>query len=135
VIGEFLVLLSDLTLGMPAAAVLLHAVTAAVLALGLSGLSVGLGACLPNFRETDPSRIVSGFGGTMNLLVSLVFLLAELGVMAGPWHLQAGWAAMGEAEPSAWPVLLGAAVGLGLGAAAVVVPLRMGVRALREMEF
>ena len=75
---------------------LLHVLTTAVLALGLSGLSVGLGACLPNFRETDPSRIVSGFGGTMNLLVSLVFLLVVLALMAGPWHLQA--AAAGEGE-------------------------------------
>ena len=89
--GEFLVLLSDLTLSMAWPAVVLHVLTAAVLALGLSGLSVGLGACLPNFRETDPSRIVSGFGGTMNLLLSLVFLLAVLVLMAGPWHLQAGW--------------------------------------------
>ena len=134
VIGEFLVVLSDVTLGMPAAAVLLHALTAAVLALGLSGLSVGMGACLPNFRETDPSRIVSGFGGTMNLLVSLVFLLAELALMAGPWHFLFGWAVPGE-EPSMWIVLSAAAFGAGLGTVAVVVPLRMGVRALREMEF
>ena len=135
-IGEFLVLLSDLTLGMAWPAVVLHVLTVAVLALGLSGLSVGLGACLPNFRETDPSRIVSGFGGTMNLLVSLVFLLAVLVLMAGPWHLLAGWAAAGGgAEPSPWAVLPGVAAGLAVGAAAVFVPLRMGIRALREMEF
>ena len=134
--GEFLVLLSDLTLGMAWPAVVLHVLTVAVLALGLSGLSVGLGACLPNFRETDPSRIVSGFGGTMNLLVSLVFLLTVLVVMAGPWHLLAGWAAAGEgAEPSPWVVLTGVAAGLAVGTAAVFVPLRMGIRALREMEF
>ena len=132
--GEFLVLLSDLTLVMPWPAVLLHAATTAVLALGLSGLSVGLGACLPNFRETDPSRIVSGFGGTMNLLVSLVFLLAVLGLMAGPWHALAAWQAEGDG-PSPWLVLPGVAAGLAVGAAAVFVPLRMGIRALREMEF
>jgi ABC-2 type transport system permease protein len=116
--------------------VLLHVLTVAVLAFGLSGLGVGMGACLPNFRETDPSRIVSGFGGTMNLLVSLVFLLAELALMAGPWHLQAGWAASGDIpEPALWTLLPGAAAGVAVGAAAVFVPLRMGVRALREMEF
>ena len=58
-------------------------------------------------------------------------------LMAGPWHLQAGWAAAaGEGEgPSPWAVLPGVAAGLAVGAAAVVVPLRMGIRALREMEF
>ena len=57
--GEFLVLLSDLMLGMPWPVVVLHVLTVAVLAVGLSGLSVGLGACMPNFRETDPSQIAS----------------------------------------------------------------------------
>ena len=132
-IGEFLVLLSDLMLGMPWTAVVLHLLTVAVLALGLSGLSVGMGAWLPNFRETDPSKIVSGFGGTMNLLVSLLFLLTVLVVMAGPWHAQAAWAEGGE--PALWTVLPGAAAGLAVGAAAVFLPLRTGVRALRRMEF
>ena len=135
VIGEFLVLLSDLMLAMPVTAVVLHLLTVAVLALGLSGLAVGLGAWLPNFRETDPSKIVSGFGGTMNLLVSLVFLLAVLATMAGPWHAQMAWQAAEGAEPATWTLLPGAAVGLVVGAAAVFLPLRAGVRALRRMEF
>jgi ABC-2 type transport system permease protein len=132
IIGEFLVLLSDLTLGMTWPAVVLHVLTTAVLAFGLSGLSVGLGACLPNFRETDPSRIVSGFGGTMNLLVSLLFLLVVLALMAGPWHALTAWGAEGQAL---WTVFVGQAAGAAVGAAAVILPLRMGVRALREMEF
>ena len=133
VIGEFLVVLSDLTLGMAWPAVVLHALTVAMLALGLSGLSVGLGACLPNFRETDPSRIVSGFGGTMNLLVSLLYLLAVLALMAGPWHALAAW---GEEDgPAAWVIAAGLIAGAAVGAAAVVLPLQMGVRALRDMEF
>src|SRR5205823_11588947 len=61
VIAEALVLVSDLMLEMPPAAVALHVLAVAVLAAGLSGLSVGLGACMPNFRETDPSKIAVGF--------------------------------------------------------------------------
>ena len=133
-IGEFLVLLSDMTLEMPWPAVLLHVLTVIVLALGLSGLSVGMGACLPSFRETDPSRIVSGFGGTMNLLAGLLFLLAVLTLTAGPWHLLAA-SRLEDDGTAAWAVLIGAAMGVALGAAAVVVPLRMGIRALRRMEF
>ncbi len=132
-IGEFLVLLSDLTLGMGWPVVVLHVLTTAVLAFGLSGLSVGLGACLPNFRETDPSRIVSGFGGTMNLLVSLLYMLVVLALMAAPLHALAAFG--DEGEPGMWIVAAGLIWGVAVGAAAVVVPLRMGVRALREMEF
>src|SRR5204863_6019923 len=85
-IAEVLVLISDFMLGMPAVCVALHVLTVAVLAAGLSGLSVGLGACMPNFRETDPSKIAAGFGGTLNLVIGLLFLLVVLGLMAGPWH-------------------------------------------------
>src|SRR5262249_49029862 len=88
-IAEALALVSDVMLGMPWTAVLVHSLTVLVLAAGLSGLSVGLGACMPNFRETDPSKIAVGFGGTLNLVVGLTYLLAVLLLMAGPWHLEA----------------------------------------------
>src|SRR5262249_27871648 len=74
-LAEAPLLLSDLMLEMPPDVVVLHALTVAVLAVGLSGLSVGLGAVLPNFREGDPSKIAVGFGGTVNLIVGLGFLL------------------------------------------------------------
>jgi ABC-2 type transport system permease protein len=132
-----LVLLSDLMLAMPAAAVVLHALTAVVLATGLAGLSVGLGACMPNFRETDPSKIAVGFGGTLNLVAGLLFLLLILSLMTGPWHIITGLLPLGEEPPALlWPVTgTGVALGLVLGAAAVAIPLRAGIRALRRMEF
>src|SRR5437660_5210361 len=76
-------------LGMPAVVVAMHAVTVAIVAFGLSGLSVGLGAWMPNFRESDPSKIAVGFGGTLNLVVSLFFLILVIGLMAAPLHLKA----------------------------------------------
>ncbi len=136
-IAESLMLISDLMLEMPWDAIVLHLLTVAVLAAGLSGLSVGLGACMPNFRETDPSKIAVGFGGTLNLVAGLLFLLVVLGLMAGPWH---GFRAMHKPEDGAPPlmlpmVLLGAAAGLVVGAAGVLLPLRAGAEALRKMEF
>jgi ABC-2 type transport system permease protein len=136
-ISESLVILSDLMLEMPPDAVLLHALTVAVLAAGLSGLAVGLGACMPNFRETDPSKIAVGFGGTLNLVAGLLFLLATLALMAVPWHLQRALAGAPEhSSPLFWLlVTFGAAAGTVVGALAVLLPLRAGIRALRRMEF
>jgi ABC-2 type transport system permease protein len=134
-VGEGLVMLSDVMLGMPWLAVGLHALAVAVLAAGLCGLSVGLGACLPNFRETDPSKIAASFGGTVNLLASLLFLLVVLVTMALPWHVQMAVPSEDRGAPVLWLVALGVAAGVAAGAAAVVVPLRMGVAALRKMEF
>jgi ABC-2 type transport system permease protein len=136
VIAESLVVVSDLMLGMPALIVVLHVLTVAVLAVGLSGLSVGLGACMPNFRETDPSKIAAGFGGTLNLVVGLAYLLLVTALMAGPWHIFAAATEGAVTSPLALRgVALGVALGLAAGAAAVLIPLHHGARQLRQMEF
>jgi ABC-2 type transport system permease protein len=132
-----LMLLSDLMLEMPADAVALHAATVVTLAAGLSGLSVGLGACMPNFRETDPSKIAVGFGGTLNLVAGLLYLLLVVVLMAAPWHLLMAPPGSDVDRP-VWLWLVagpGMVLGLAVGAAAVVLPLRAGIRSLERMEF
>jgi ABC-2 type transport system permease protein len=119
---------------LPWPGLVLHAAVVAVLALGLSALNVGLGAYLPTFRETDPSKIVVGFGGTVNMVVGLGFLIAVIGLMAVPFHAAQLASRAAGVPVSPW-VFAGVPVALALGAAAVVLPLRAGARALREMEF
>jgi ABC-2 type transport system permease protein len=136
VIAEGLILTSDALLGLPWEGIALHAAVVAVIAVGLSALNVGLGAYLPTFKETDPSKIVVGFGGTVNMVTGLGFLVAVIGVMAVPFHtaqLTRG-AAGGTGSISPW-VFAGIPVGLLLGVLAVVLPLRAGARSLRKMEF
>ncbi|MFL5341493.1 MAG: putative ABC transporter permease subunit [Gemmataceae bacterium] len=135
-LAEALVMTGDLMLGVGTVAVLLHVLTVAVLALGLSGLSVGLGATMPNFRETDPSKIAVGFGGTLNLIAGLLFLILVIGTMAAPFHVLKILNGGGHlsAQQLAF-VAVGVAVGIGVGVFAVVVPLRLGIRTLRNMEF
>ena len=134
-IAEFLVLVSDLMLLMPVEVVLLHMLTVAVLAAGLSGLSVGLGACMPNFRETDPSKIAVGFGGTLNLVAGLLYLLLILGLMAAPWHARYMLQEADAGTLIGTMTIVGLVLGLAVGAACIVLPLRAGIQALRAMEF
>jgi ABC-2 type transport system permease protein len=119
---------------MPLHVLVAHALAVAVLALGLSGLSVGLGACLPNFRETDPSKIAVGFGGTLNLVAGLLFLIVVIGVMAAPFHIVLANAENERAAFTWWP-WLGSVAGLFAGALTILLPLRAGARNLRSMEF
>jgi ABC-2 type transport system permease protein len=134
-VGCALVTVSDLLLGLPWA-LALHLPAVVVLAVGLSGLSVGLGACVPNFRETDPSKIAVGFGGTLNLIAGLLYLVLVIALTAGPFHLIAGLNPEGGVPARAWPwVAGGLAAWLAVGAAATVLPLRAGARVLRRMEF
>jgi ABC-2 type transport system permease protein len=136
VFGAGMVLLSDAVLGMPAAGMLLHLVAVCALVLGLSGLSVGLSAWMPNFRETDPSKIVVGFGGTINMVVSLLFLVLIVGVMALPYHFMVtaeSFVQTGRGFPL-W-LFAGLGVGVVLTGLAVWLPMRLGIRTLRHMEF
>lgn len=136
VVAETLILISDVLLTLPLEGLLLHAVVVAIIAVGLSALNVGLGAYLPTFRETDPSKIVVGFGGTVNMVTGLGFIVVIIGVMVVPLHAVqlAHKASGGTVSINPW-VYAGIPVGLVVGMLAVVLPLRAGARSLRSMEF
>jgi ABC-2 type transport system permease protein len=55
--------------------------------LTMNGLAVGLGALYPNFREDNPSKIVSGFGGTFCLVLSFLYILLSVLLLGygAPW--------------------------------------------------
>ncbi len=139
---ELLVVLGDLMLRLSPMMIGLHMGMVLILCLGLSGISVGLGARLPNLREDDPSRIASGFGGTLNLLVSLGFIFAIVMAVALPcffyFRVQdeslAGGFVLNEEQFRLW---LGIAIlaNLAVGALGTILPLRMGIKAFRRMEF
>lgn len=131
--------------------VVLDLVTILVLCFGVSGISVGLGARLPETRETDPSKIAAGFGGTLNLVATLIFIVTVIGLVALPCHLYSVTLAVqqGTDELDLGPLagggisverfrwMLAASLGLSilLGAAATYIPMKIGSRAFREMEF
>jgi len=138
---ESLVLMSDLMLRITPLIVVLHLGMVAILCLGLSGISVGLGARLPNLRESDPSKIAAGFGGTLNLLVSLLFIFSIITALALPCHLY--FAGQEHEEAARWALSqsgfrfwLTVAIGVSLvvGALGTIVPLRIGIKAFQEME-
>ncbi len=140
---EFLIILSDIMLEVGPTMILVHAATVAILCFGLSGISVGLGARLPNLREEDPSKIASGFGGTLNLLVSLVFIILVVTALAMPsqllfYRIEINDAPFFQAvkidQVRGW-LMLSVAVSLILGAIATIVPLRMGMRAFQRMDY
>jgi ABC-2 type transport system permease protein len=53
----------------------------------LNSLAVGLGALFPNFKEDHPGKIVNGFGGTLCLVLSFVYILLSVVLLAAgsPW--------------------------------------------------
>ncbi|MGD9648401.1 MAG: hypothetical protein AB7U73_22005, partial [Pirellulales bacterium] len=136
-----LVVLSDLMLRVVPEVFFVHLLACVLLCLGLSGLAVGMGAKMPNLREESPSKIAAGFGGTLNLVVSTIYIAAIVILTALPSHFYLG---AREADPRGllfdfdrlrlW-MFVGAAASVLIGVLATVVPLRMGFRAFDELEF
>jgi ABC-2 type transport system permease protein len=79
-----LVIASALTLNLPWPRVLFFAGTIAMMSAALCGLAAGLGALFPNFKEDNPSKIVSGFGGTLCLVISFVYNTLVVALLATP---------------------------------------------------
>jgi len=100
----------------------------AVMAFTLNGLAVGLGALYPNFKEDNPSKIVSGFGGTFCLVVSFLYIVASVVLLA----LGSPWTRFGEPG--------GSGVWLSWGAFALLsglvggLPLRLSLRRVAQFE-
>lgn len=134
VLAGGIILMSDIMLGMAPIICLAHFATVVMLACGLSGLSVGISACLPNFRETDPAKIVLGFGGTVNMLIGLAFLVVTIAIACGPLHLGL-MAGGGNLEAMSIWSFVGLPVMAILAAIATVLPMRIGARAFRAMEW
>lgn len=87
-----LILLSCVTLALPWERSLVFGGAVLLISYGLNALALGLGAWLPNFREPNPARIISGFGGTLCLVSSFLYILLSAGALAAPeiyrWKLQ-----------------------------------------------
>lgn len=68
-----LVALSGFMLELSPATVAYQAATIACMAVGFSAGALGLGARLADYDEDNPAKLVAGYGGTINLMASLVF--------------------------------------------------------------
>ncbi len=58
-----------------------------MISLGVSALSVGLGAAYPDFSTDNPAKIVSSFGGTLNFVLSFIFILFLVSLNSIPFYL------------------------------------------------
>ena len=125
-----LILVSDYMLRLPAPTIWHHSVAAVFVCFGVSGLAVGLGAVFPNWREQNPSKIVSGFGGTLNLLLSVAFVVVVNLLTALPYAVRL--VRLGESGPEVVYALLASAV---VGMVVGLLPMQAGLRALERLEF
>ena len=123
-----LMIISSLMLHLPAAKVCFFAIGIGVMSASLSGLAVGLGALFPNFKEDNPSKIVSGFGGTLCLVVSFIYIALFVALAALP--------DLRKVANVGWAVNDALAYGLALALSLVVliIPLLAAAKRVKNLE-
>ena len=109
---RFLITTCDVILGIPWSFLALHLLTIAIVSIGLSGISVSMGTFMPNFRETDPSKIAVGFGGTLNLVIGFLYILFVIGLIALPIHVYDARRELGHQGTVPWFLWAFGGVGL-----------------------
>jgi len=123
-----LIWLSCHMLQMPLDRTLYLGLIIATMTFTLTALAMGLGALYPNFREDNPTKIVSGFGGTLCLVLSFLYIVASVTMLAlgSPW----GW--RGETSVNwiltSWAGFATLSILLGW------VPYRLGLRRVATVE-
>jgi ABC-2 type transport system permease protein len=69
-------------LKMPWQLTLHYMAAVSVMAATLSAIAIGLGTLYPNLKEDHPGKIVSGFGGTFCLVLSFLYIVGAIAIMA-----------------------------------------------------
>ncbi len=83
-IAEVLAILSNTMLRDDWPLVLVSAICAGCVALGLTGVNLGAGALFANYREKNPIRIASSQGASLTFLTSMIYLAMVVAVLAFP---------------------------------------------------
>jgi ABC-2 type transport system permease protein len=133
-ITSFLMLLSGTSLLLPWQTIFRFIAAICLVSMGLTSLSLGLGVLFPNFNEQNPSKIVSGFGGTLCLILNFIFILLFLTFFMLPTSLK--MKGMAEAfEKHSANVNIFCTLGLvGLAAVTTIVPIFLSLRRIKSLE-
>ncbi len=135
-----LVGISDVMLDVSIMVVAVHQLICLLLCLGLAGMAVGFGAMMPNFREQSPSKIAAGFGGTLNLVLSALYIMAVVLMTALPCHfyLLSGKTDLPpkllQPEYLRFWLMLGIFASVVLAGIVTILPLRGGLKSFRRLE-
>jgi len=83
-ITAILMFLSSTLLKMKIELTMVYSMAVILICIGLNSIAMSLGTIFPNERETNPAKIVSGFGGTLCLIVSFLYILIVIAFLTFP---------------------------------------------------
>jgi ABC-2 type transport system permease protein len=109
--------------------------TIVLLTFAISALALGFGALYPRYDTENAAQIPTGFGGMVFMMTAIVLLGMVIVIEAVPvmGYLRAQLA--GEPVQVTWKMVGSLLLVAGICLAATIIPLRLGLRRLEEMEF
>jgi len=137
ILGEVLIILSNTFLKVTPFMMVLSSATLFFMTFGIVGLGVGMGALYPRFKVENASQIASGFGGAFYMILSMTFIGAVVTLEAWPVYTLF-MAELHHRTLSLWEwagIFLSFSGVAILNALAVVLPMRLGLKNISEMDF
>lgn len=134
ILTECLMIFSNVLLQVDKFIFIISVVTVGIMSFALTSLAVGLGALMPNFKEDNPARIANGLGGTINALLSLIYVGITIAMEAIPAYLYS----IGQLERlkiSTLYIILYAGGFISIQALTIVLPMYLGLRHWKKLEF
>jgi ABC-2 type transport system permease protein len=137
ILSQILTLASNYFLGATMFMTILASVSILLVTFGIVGMGVGMGAMFPRFKFENVTQIAGSSGGLLYMIASTSFITVVLFLEAVPVYLHVSSQLRGNTQSSTvlLVTLLALVVVLALNVAAVLVPMRLGLRRLVEMEF
>jgi len=132
--GELLVVSSNLLLGVSSLFMALSVYTVAILSVGITGLGVGIGAIYPNFNADTAARIASGPGAILYMVVTSLFIGLVIVIEGIPatWALSAHFRELPLSAPMIGAMAAGMVLAAALNLLAVRWVMRRGAAVLWE---
>ncbi|MFC1541141.1 hypothetical protein ACFL50_01685 [Candidatus Latescibacterota bacterium] len=105
-----------------------------LMSVGLSSISIGLGATFPDFSERNPSKIVSSPGGILTIVVSLIYIGFMITMLAIPAYKYTLYLVAGNTFPKN-ELIISIIVITVLNLIMITAPLIIGAKSFSKREF
>ena len=133
ILAEVLIIFSNVSLKSTFLFTLVCALIVTVYTVTIVSISVGFGALLPDFTETNPSKIAAGGGGVLTAIMSLIYIAISTLIISVPTR---GFISMQLHQQRLFPgdFLIYTLLFLLISLLFSFFPLYAGLRKLRRME-
>jgi ABC-2 type transport system permease protein len=129
IISVILILISSFMLNVKVEVQVISIVLIIAVSIAICGLSTGLGAIFIDLKQRNPAAIVSGFGGTLNLILSLGFMVVSIVPTGVILHLETTFKISSETAGSL--LLLTGLWIIVMVFCSSILPLIIGIRSLK----